>query len=148
MIGGYEPALIDGAIPITKPPWGRITAIDLDTGRHLWQVPNGPGPKDHPLLKDLDLPDLGQHGRASPLVTKTLLFVGEGSKDMIVIAPGHGGRMFRAYDKKTGAVVWETELPAGVSGAPMTYLAGGKQYIVLPISEDDHPGELVAFALP
>ena len=141
---------IDGpqGLPLVKPPWGRITEIDLNTGEHVWMTPNGPGPRDHLALQDLALPWLGNPGRAAPLLTKTLLFLGEGSPSMQVVPPHGGGRMFRAYDKDSGAVLWQTELPAGTSGAPMTYLHDGKQYIVVAVSDRDHEGELVAFALP
>jgi len=118
------------------------------SGTIAWQVPLGDGPRDHPALAGLDLPPLGQRGRASPLLTKTLLFLPEGSKDMIAVPEGGGGRKFRAFDKATGDVLWTIELPAGATGAPMTYLAGGRQYIVVPIGERDHEGELVALALP
>ncbi len=138
---------IDG-LPIVKPPWGRITAIDLDTGEHLWMTPNGPGPRDHPRLAGLDLPWLGHHGRASPLVTRTLLFHADGSPDLIGVPDWSGGKKFRALDKATGEVVWEIELPAGASGAPMTYLHAGTQYIVVPIGDRSVPGELLALALP
>ena len=135
-------------LPITRPPWGRVTAIDLNRGEILWIAANGDGPRDHPALAGLDLPPLGQRGRASPLLTKTLLFLPEGSKDMIAVPEGGGGRFFRAFDKTTGKVLWKIELPAGATGAPMTYLAGGKQYVVLPVGEREHEGELVALALP
>ena len=72
-------------LPLIKPPWGRITAIDLDTGEHLWMVPNGEGIRDHEALAGLDLPRLGTPGRPTPLLTKTLLFIGEGSPDMIAM---------------------------------------------------------------
>ncbi|MCY4598972.1 MAG: pyrroloquinoline quinone-dependent dehydrogenase, partial [Acidobacteria bacterium] len=78
----------------------------------------------------------------------TLLFLGDGSRSMQVLPPHAGGRMFRAFDKATGRVLWQTELEAGTSGAPMTYMHDGKQYVVVAISERDHEGELVAFALP
>jgi quinoprotein glucose dehydrogenase len=145
---GYAWATLPNGLPITKPPYGRVTAIDLKTGRHLWMVPNGEGPRDHPALRDLDLPRLGHAGRASPLVTATLLFLADGTPDMPVVPPWAGGRMFRAYDKSNGDLVWEYELPAGASGAPMTYMFEGKQYIVVPVSEREHEGELIAFALP
>ncbi|MEZ4421980.1 MAG: pyrroloquinoline quinone-dependent dehydrogenase [Gemmatimonadota bacterium] len=135
-------------LPLLKPPYGRITAIDLDTGEHLWMKANGPGPRDHPLLRDLDVPWLGQRGRPAPLLTKTLLFLGEGSKDALSVLPIAGGRAFRAWDKRTGEVVWETELAAGTSGAPMTYLADGKQYIVVPIGDHETRGQFVALRLP
>ena len=147
-------------LPLLKPPYGRITAIDLNTGDLKWTVANGDGPRDHPLLKALNLPPLGNPGRSSPLVTKSLLFVGEGDPIMvragtrlppempISIAPGAGGRKFRAYDKATGAVLWETELDAGTTGAPMTYMFEGKQYIIVPIGGADHGPEWVALSLP
>ncbi len=68
-----------GQIPIVKPPYGRITAIDMNRGEHVWMAANGDGPRNHPLLEGLDAPALGIAGRAAPLVTKTLLFIGEGS---------------------------------------------------------------------
>ena len=136
-------------LPIFKPPYGRLTAIDLTKGTIAWTIANGNGPRDHPAIKHLNLPPLGQPGRASPLVTKTLLFLGEGGTDGVPLLPNFGGgRMFRAYDKATGAVVWETELPAGTTGAPMTYMWNGKQYLVVAIGSKDVPGELVALALP
>ena len=140
---------IDGpqGLPLVKPPWGRITAIDLNTGEHVWMVPNGPGPRDHIALQDLALPWLGAPGRAAPLLTKTLLFLGDGSRSMQVVPPLGGGRMFRAYDKATGRVLWQTELPAGTSGAPMTYLHDGTQYVVVAVSARDRDGELIAFAV-
>jgi quinoprotein glucose dehydrogenase len=131
-------------LPITKPPWGRITAIDLNTGEHLWVAANGDGPRDHQALAGLDLPPLGHRGRAQPLVTKTLLFVTDGSKDMIAVPPGGGGRSIRALDKKTGEVVWEKELPAGNTGSLMSYESGGEQYIVVPVGESGYQGALIA----
>ena len=76
-------------LPLLKPPYGRITAIDLNRGEHVWMVANGDGPRDHPLLKDLHLPRLGQPGRAAPLLTKTLLVLGEG--DPINLSTPVGG---------------------------------------------------------
>jgi quinoprotein glucose dehydrogenase len=135
-------------LPVFKPPYGRITAIDVNRGELKWMVPNGDGPRNHPLLKDLHLPPLGTPGRAAPLVTKTLLFIGEGS-DAIPGLPRDGfGSKFRAYDKATGKVVWEFELPAGATGGPMTYMFKGKQYIVVPIGAKNHASEWVALGLP
>jgi len=132
-------------LPLTKPPYGRMTAYDMNTGEKLWTVAVGDGPRNHPLLKDLKLPPLGAPGRPVPLLTKTLLFLGEGSE---VIFSSAGGKMFRAYDKATGAVVSEIELPAGTTGAPMSYMAGGKQFIVVPIGSKEHDPEWVALGLP
>jgi len=143
-----EPGPGPRGLPITKPPYGRITAIDLNTGDHLWMVPNGDGPRDHPALKHLDLPPLGQMGRAAPLLTKTLLFVTEGSAVGLSIPPGGGGKRMRAFDKWTGRVVAEIPLPAGATGAPMTYLHEGRQFIVVAVADEDHAPELVALALP
>jgi quinoprotein glucose dehydrogenase len=146
-------------LPLLKPPYGRITAIDLNKGEIAWMVPNGDGPRDHPLLKPLNLPPLGHPGRSAPLATRTLLFVGEGDSIMastertpkgmpLSIAPGAGGRKFRALDKATGQVVWETEFPAGTTGAPMTYMFQGKQYIVVAIGSRERSAEYVALSLP
>ena len=150
-IRGNRNVYIDGprGLPLVKPPWGRITAIDLNTGEHVWMTPNGPGPRDHIALQDLALPWLGAPGRAAPLLTKTLLFLGDGSPSLVVIPPHGGGKMFRAYDKATGDVLWQTELSAGTSGAPMTYLHEGKQYVaVAAISDNTYEGEVIALALP
>jgi quinoprotein glucose dehydrogenase len=137
---------IDG-IPLTKPPWGRITAIDLNSGEHVWAVANGDGLRDHPLLKDLNLPPLGFANRPAPLVTKTLLFIGDGSDVFGGTQRNMWGPGFRAYDKATGQVLWETELATGVTGAPMTYMFEGTQYIVVPIGSRDDPPEWVALGL-
>jgi quinoprotein glucose dehydrogenase len=136
-------------LPLTKPPYGRIVAIDLNTGDHRWTVPNGDGPRDHPAIKHLNLPPLGQPSRDMPLLTRTLLFVSQGDSIMVRTPPGGGvnGNRIRAYDKQTGAVVWEMQLPAGTTGAMMTYLYRGKQYIVAPIGSTTHSAEFVALAL-
>ena len=103
-------------------------------------------------MKDLDLPWLGQHGRASVLVTKSLVFAGEGSNVGLAALTQFwgdpGGKMFRAYDKQTGEVVWEIELPGGTSGSPMTYMVDGRQYIVVAVGWRDMAAEWVALALP
>jgi glucose dehydrogenase len=138
---------IDG-LPLIKPPYARIVAIDLNRGEHLWTAVNGDGPRNHPLLKDLHLPPLGTASRPTALVTKTLLFIGDGSNTFGGVHPSMWGKKFRAYDKATGQVIWETELPAGTTGGPMTYLAKGKQYIVVPIGGRDEPAEWVALGLP
>ena len=147
-------------LPLFKPPYGRITAIDLNTGESVWMVPNGWGPHDHPAIAHLNLGRLGSPGRPGPLLTKSLLFIGEGSNVGIEaggrvmdgmpleIVTNYGEPWFRAYDKRTGDVVWERELPAGTTGVPMTYLHDGKQYIVVPIGGRDVPGQWVALSLP
>ena len=135
---------IDG-LPIFKPPYGRITAIDMNRGEHVWMAANGDGPREHPLLKELDVGPLGISGRAAPLVTKTLLFIGEGS-DAVIGTTG-SGLNFRAYNKATGDVIWTKELDAGTTGAPMTYLHEGKQYIIVAIGGDGREAEWVAMGL-
>lgn len=143
---GASPLLGPDSLPLVKPPYGQITAIDMNTGEHVWQVPNGDGVNDHPLLRDLDLPPLGTPSRPSALVTRSLLFIGEGSDAFGGV--DFWGRTFRAYDKATGAVVWETELPGGTTSQPMSYMYDGKQYIVVPVGDSEHPAEFVALALP
>jgi quinoprotein glucose dehydrogenase len=133
-------------LPFTKPPYGSITAIDMNRGEILWKVANGDGPRNHPALKGLNLPPLGVAGRPTPLLTKTLLFLGEGS-DTLAGVLGSGTK-FRAYDKKTGHVIWETDLPAGTTSGPMTYLFDGKQYIVVPIGDKQRASEWMALSLP
>jgi quinoprotein glucose dehydrogenase len=135
-------------LPLLKPPYGRITAIDLNRGEHTWMVPNGEGPRDHPLLKPLNLPPLGHASRGALLVTKTLLFAPDGDQINTRTPAGGGGQMFRALDKATGRTVWETRLEAGVTAAPLTYLYKGRQYIVLTIGGRDHPAEFVAWSVP
>ena len=147
-------------LPLFKPPYGRITAIDLNAGEIVWMVPNGWGPHDHPAIADLNLGRLGTPGRPGPLLTKTLLFIGEGSNVGIEaggrvmdgmpldIVTNYGEPWFRAYDKRTGDVVWEMELEAGTTGVPMTYLHQGKQYVVVPIGGRDVAGQWVALSLP
>ena len=147
-------------LPLFKPPYGRITAIDLNRGEIVWQVPNGDGPRNHPAIRHLGLGRLGSPGRPGPLLTKTLLFLGEGSDVGIetggrvpegmphAIVTSYGEPWFRAYDKRTGDVVWEMEIPAGTTGVPMTYLYEGKQYLVVPIGGQDVPGQWIALSLP
>jgi quinoprotein glucose dehydrogenase len=135
-------------LPLMKPPYGRITAIDLNRGTHTWMVPNGDGPRNHPLLKSLNLPPLGHASRGAPLVTKTLLFAPDGDQMNARTPELGGGKKFRVLDKENGETVWETELGAGVTGAPMTYMHKAKQYIVVTIGGRDHPAEFVALSLP
>jgi quinoprotein glucose dehydrogenase len=146
-------------LPLFKPPYGRITAYDMNAGAIAWQVANGQGPTDHPAIRSLNLPPLGNPGRAAPLLTKTLLFVGEGSDAMMVrgriqdgqpleTAPSFAEGYFRAYDKQTGEIVAEMALPAGTTGAPMTYLHNGRQYIVVAIGGIDESPEFIALSLP
>ena len=136
-------------LPIFKPPYGRLVAINLNTGDIVWTAANGNGPRDHPAIKHLNLPPLGHGGRASPLVTKTMVFLGEGGNNAVVaLPPGGGGKMFRAYEKSTGRVIWEMALPGGTTGAPMSYMFDGKQYVVVATGWKGVASELVALALP
>ena len=136
-------------LPLFKPPYGRLVAIDLNHGEILWTVANGDGPRDHPAIRHLDLPPLGQGGRVAPLITKSLVFLGEGANvGAAFLPPGSGGKRFRAYDKATGNVVWEMELPGGTTAAPISYMADGKQYIVVTVGWEDMESEYVALALP
>jgi quinoprotein glucose dehydrogenase len=142
--GGLE---IQG-LPLIKPPWGRITAFDLDKGEILWQVAHGGTPdyvKNNPALKGLNIPRTGRPGIIGVLTTKTLVIAGESS---FVTTPKGRGAMLRAYDKATGKEVGAVYLPAPQSGSPMTYLLNGQQYLVLAISGPGFPGELIAFRLP
>lgn len=137
-------------LPLIKPPWGRITAIDLNTGDHAWMVPNGQAPdyvRNHPALAGIDLSGAGNPERAPLLVTKTLLFAGDGA-GLFSSGPQGGGRKFRALDKKTGRTIHEMELPANETGLPMTYMLGGRQFIVVAIGARNFPAELIALALP
>ncbi len=138
--GGRAPRLPRG-LPIVKPPWGRITAIDLNTGDHVWMVPNGETPeniKNHALLQGIELGKTGALSRATLLVTKTLLFAGEGLS---------GRPVFRAHDKATGEILAEIELPATTTGIPMTYMHGERQYVVVAVGSRGYPAGLVALTL-
>jgi quinoprotein glucose dehydrogenase len=137
-------------LPLIKPPWGRITAINMNTGDHVWMVPNGQAPdyvKNHPALAGIDLSGAGNPERAPLLVTKTLLFAGDGP-GLFSSGPQGGGKKFRALDKKTGKTIHEMELPANETGLPMTFMAGGRQFIVVAIGARNFPAELIALALP
>ena len=129
-------------LPIFKPPYGTITAIDMNTGDHLWQIPNGTTPesvKNHPLLEGVDVGNTGARSHATKLVTKTLLMYGEGRG----AAP-----IFRAVDKATGAELGAVELPGSTLTAPMTYMHEGVQYVVMAVGGRGMAGALVALRLP
>jgi quinoprotein glucose dehydrogenase len=137
-------------LPIVKPPWGRITAINLNTGDHLWMRPNGAPPdyiKNHPALKGINIGDTGRPSRSPLLVTKTLLFGADGPNLFNPLAGG-GGNTFRAIDKQTGQTLHEIELPGQATGNPMSYMVAGRQYIVVAVGAPGVPAELVALALP
>jgi glucose dehydrogenase len=139
---------VDG-LPIVRPPWGRITAIDLNKGDIVWQIAHGETSdevKNNPALAGVTIPKTGRPGRIGTLVTRTLVIAGEGG---LFTAPnGQRGAMLRAYDKKTGAEVGAVYMPAPETGSPMTYSLNGAQYIVLAIGGNNFAGELIAFRLP
>ncbi|MDB5688192.1 MAG: quinoprotein glucose dehydrogenase [Sphingomonas bacterium] len=150
--------LIEGphGLPLSKPPYGRITGIDLTSGDTRWMTANADGPRDHPAIKHLGLPRLGVPSHDMPLATKTLLFVGQ-ADPVTIQGRTIDGKIpleawfddsLRAYDKATGAVIASIKLPAGVTGSMMTYMYNGKQYVVVPIGSMRKPAEFVALALP
>ena len=147
--GGRGGTSVQG-LPLIKPPYDRITAYDMNTGALIWQKTHSSTPdeiKNHPALKGLDLPRLGQPGRTfiGTLTTKTLLIAGDGG----VHTNGAGERvaLLRAYDKATGADVGAVNMPAKQTGSPMSYMINGRQYIVVAVS-GVNGGELIAYALP
>ncbi|HMD33737.1 MAG TPA: PQQ-binding-like beta-propeller repeat protein [Vicinamibacterales bacterium] len=138
-------------LPITKPPYGVLSAIDLDKGELKWSVPHGDTPdavRNHPALRGVDIPKTGQAGTAGVglLVTKTMVVMGD---PQVTTTPEHPrGAMLRAYDKTTGRQYGALWMPAIQSGSPMTYVLDGKQYIVVAVSGGNYSGEYLAFALP
>jgi quinoprotein glucose dehydrogenase len=132
-----------------KPPYGRITATDLTKGEIAWQVAHGDTPdniKNHPALKGLNIPRTGRPGLLGPTVTKSLVICGESG--FATTPGGKRGALLRAYDKKTGEDRGAVYMPAPQTGCPMTYMLGGKQYIVLTIGGPGFPAEMIAFRLP
>jgi quinoprotein glucose dehydrogenase len=137
-------------LPVVKPPYGRISAINLDRGEIVWQVPRGETPdniRNNPALKGLNIPNTGQAGQnIGTLVTKTLVIEGD---PLVTTTQSHPrGSMLRAYDKATGKELGAVWMPEAQNGNPMTYSVKGRQYIVVPISGPTYPGEYLAFALP
>jgi len=146
--GAPKLALAVQGLPLLKPPYGRISAIDMTRGEILWQVAHGETPddiKDHALLAGLDIPRTGQAGSPGTLVTRTLLIAGE---RLNTTTPEGLGAMLRAYDKATGREVGAVYMPAPQSGSPMTYMLNGEQFLVVAISGAQYAGELLAFKLP
>jgi len=136
-------------LPLIKPPYGRISAIDLNKGEILWQIAHGETPdniRNHPALKGLDIPRTGRPGIIGTVVTKTLVIAGEGG--VFTTPSGRRGAMLRAYDKATGKEVGAVYMPTQQSGSPMTYMLNGKQYIVVAIGGQGYSAELLAFKLP
>ena len=139
---------VDG-LPIVKPPYGVLAAINLDRGELVWQVPHGDTPdsvRNHPKLEGMTIPKTGQPGSVGLIVTKTLVILGD---PQVTTPPDRPrGAMLRAYDKQTGQEVGALRIPAPQTGSPMTYLLNGRQYIVVAVSHRNYSGEYIAFALP
>ena len=132
-------------LQIVKPPYGRITAIDMNSGDHLWMIANADTPdniKNHPLLEGIDIPRTGIPTRAGVLLTKSLLFVAEGTGGV------GASPIFRAVNKETGDIIAEIDLPANQGGIPFTYEHAGKQYVAMFVTSGNSAAELIAYALP
>src|ERR1035438_7717567 len=148
--GGGGGGLSDQGLPLIKPPYSTISAINLDRGEIVWQVAHGDTPdvvRNSPALKGLNIPRTGQSGyNIGTLVTKTLVIAGDGQ---ITTTPEHPrGAMLRAYDKATGKEAGTILMAAPQSGSPMTYMWNGRQYIIVAISGGAYSGEYVAYTLP
>ncbi len=146
--GGGGPLTVRG-LPLLKPPYGILTAINLDKGDLAWEIAHGETPdnvRNSPALKGLNIPRTGRTGLLGPLVTKTLVIIGEAG---FFTAPnGQRGAMLRAYDKATGKEVGAIFMPAPQSGSPMTYMLNGQQYLAIAISGGNYSAELVVYKLP
>ncbi len=148
-VEGAPPPLFVQGLPMAKPPYGQISAIDLNKGEILWQVAHGETPdnvRNHPALKGVQIPRTGRSGVIGTLVTATLVIAGESGT--FTTPSGQRGAMLRAYDKATGKDAGAVFMPAGQTGGPMTYMLNGKQYIVVSIGGAGFPAELIAFKLP
>ena len=148
--GAPPPGLLTvQGLPLLKPPYGRITAINLDQGDFRWQVAHGETPdniRNNPALQGLDIPRTGRPGLIGVLTTKALVVAGEAG--FFTTPSGARGAMLRAYDKMTGREVGSVYMPAPQTGSPMTYLLNGEQYLVVAIGGGNYAGELLAFKLP
>jgi quinoprotein glucose dehydrogenase len=146
---GYVALNVDG-LPLLKPPYGTITAINLDKGEIAWQIAHGETPdvvRNYPALKGMNLPRTGQETyNVGTLVTKTLVIAGEGQVTTTSEHPR--GAMLRAYDKTSGKEVGAVYMPAQETGSPMTYMVNGKQFIVVAVSGGAYSGEYIAYSLP
>jgi quinoprotein glucose dehydrogenase len=134
-------------LPLIKPPYATITAIDMNKGEQLWRIAHGETPdniKNNPALKGLTIPRTGRAGRIGVLTTKTLLIAGEGG---FATYPEGRGAYLRAYDKATGADIGQIFMPAPQTGSPMTYLLNGVQYLAVAVSGPGYAGELLVYKL-
>ena len=147
--GGFIRMKVDG-LPLIKPPYGTITAINLDKGEFVWQIAHGETEdvvRNSPVLKGMNIPRTGQETyNIGTLITKTLVIAGEGH--VTTTADHPRGAMLRAYDKATGKEVGAVYMPAPQTGSPMTYMVNGKQYIVVAVSGGPYSGEYIAYTLP
>lgn len=143
------PPLQVQGLPIVKPPYGVVNAINLDRGELVWQVPHGDTPdnvRNHPALRGINIPKTGQQGSVGLMVTKTLVVLGD---PQVTTTPEHPrGAMLRAYDKNNGNQVGALLMPAPQSGSPMTYQIDGRQFIIVAVSGGSYSGEYLAFSLP
>jgi quinoprotein glucose dehydrogenase len=143
-----NPLAVDG-LSLVKPPYGLLSAINLDRGELTWQVAHGETPdnvRNHPALRGMTIPRTGQSGAVGLVITKTLVVMGD---PQVTTTPEHPrGAMLRAYDKTTGKEVGAMLMPAPQSGSPMTYAINGKQYIVVAVSGGNYSGEYIAYSLP
>jgi quinoprotein glucose dehydrogenase len=145
--GGGGGGLNVRGLPLVKPPYATISAIDMNKGDLLWKIPHGDTPdniKNNPALKGVTIPRTGRQGRIGVLTTKTLLIAGEGGFNT---TPDGRGAYLRAYDKATGADVGQVFMPAPQTGSPMTYSINGTQYIAVAVSGPGFPGELLVYKL-
>jgi len=147
--GGSRRLAVEG-LPIVKPPYSVISAIDVNNGTIKWQIPHGETPdfiRNHPKLKGLNIPRTGQTSfQIGTLVTKGLVIAGDSQVTTTEDRPR--GAMLRAYDKNNGQEVGSVWMPAQQSGSPMTYMVNGKQYIIVAVSGGIYSGEYIAYALP
>jgi quinoprotein glucose dehydrogenase len=156
MVSGMVPAaggrggLTVQGLPLLKPPYGSIVAINMDRGEILWKIANAETPdnvRNHAALRGLNIPRTGRSANTiGILVTKSLVVVGEPGN--FTLPDGRRGAMLRAYDKASGKEVGAVFMPAGQTGTPMTYRVNGRQYIVVAIGGGGFGAELLAFKLP
>jgi quinoprotein glucose dehydrogenase len=153
MDGGTD-SLGPQGLPLLKPPYRRITAIDLNKGEIAWQKPFGWGPVDHPLLKDLDLGPLGDVfpngviAEGGILLTKSVLvsFLVDLDAEGNAVSPSNS--RLQAYDKSTGENICDIAVNRHLHGSPMTCSVGGEQFILVAGGGVTEPAELIAFSLP
>ena len=146
--GPPPPRSVDG-IPLMKPPYGTLTAINMNTGEFRWHIAAGDTPdeiRNNPALKGVTIPTTGQSGNVGLMSTKTIVVQGD---PQFSTSPGHPrGAMLHAYDKMNGKEVGRVWMPAPQTGSPMSYAYDGRQYIVVAVSGGNYSGDYIAYALP